>query len=51
MNVSYLLACDFNRVFEAECAAYPDAIRLYAEGRIRVTGGRLTTDNGDHPTA
>lgn len=29
------------RVFEAECAAYPEAIRLYAEGRLEITGGRL----------
>jgi formyltetrahydrofolate-dependent phosphoribosylglycinamide formyltransferase len=29
------------RVFEAECAAYPEAIRLYAEGRLEITEGRL----------
>jgi formyltetrahydrofolate-dependent phosphoribosylglycinamide formyltransferase len=29
------------RVFEAECAAYPEAIRLYAAGRVEVDGGRV----------
>ncbi|MAG93876.1 MAG: phosphoribosylglycinamide formyltransferase, partial [Planctomycetaceae bacterium] len=29
------------RVFEAECGAYPEAIRLFASGRIEVTGTRL----------
>lgn len=28
------------RVFEAECALYPQAIRLYAEGRIHLDGTR-----------
>lgn len=28
------------RVFEAECEAYPEAIRLFAEGRIRVEDNR-----------
>lgn len=31
------------RVFEAECEAYPEAIRLIAEGRIRVDGRRVRT--------
>jgi formyltetrahydrofolate-dependent phosphoribosylglycinamide formyltransferase len=31
------------RVFEAECEAYPEAIRLYAEGRLRVEGSRVHT--------
>jgi phosphoribosylglycinamide formyltransferase-1 len=26
------------RVFEQECVAYPEAIRLYAAGRLRVEG-------------
>lgn len=26
------------RVFEAECSAYPDAIQLFAQGRVRVDG-------------
>jgi phosphoribosylglycinamide formyltransferase-1 len=26
------------RVFEAECDAFPDAINLYAAGRLRVDG-------------
>lgn len=29
------------RVFEAECAAYPEAIRLYAAGRLHVEGSRV----------
>jgi len=31
------------RVFEAECEAYPEAIRLFAAGRIRVEGRRTVT--------
>jgi folate-dependent phosphoribosylglycinamide formyltransferase PurN len=26
------------RVFEQECIAYPEAIRLFAEGRLRIQG-------------
>ncbi|MCS7015265.1 MAG: phosphoribosylglycinamide formyltransferase [Gemmatales bacterium] len=29
------------RVFEEECEAYPEAIRLFAEGRLRVEGRRV----------
>jgi formyltetrahydrofolate-dependent phosphoribosylglycinamide formyltransferase len=29
------------RVFEAECEAYPEAIRLYAAGRLEVDGRRV----------
>jgi phosphoribosylglycinamide formyltransferase-1 len=29
------------RVFEAECTAYPEAIRLFAEGRLEVQGRRV----------
>jgi phosphoribosylglycinamide formyltransferase-1 len=29
------------RVFEQECQAYPDAIRLFAAGRLRVDGRRV----------
>ena len=29
------------RVFEKECTAYPEAIRLFAEGRLRVEGRRV----------
>jgi phosphoribosylglycinamide formyltransferase-1 len=29
------------RVFEAECEAYPEAIRLYAEGRLRIDNGKV----------
>lgn len=30
-----------SRVFEAECEAYPEAIRLFAEGRLRIDGHRV----------
>lgn len=30
------------RVFAEECIAYPEAIGLYAEGRLQVEGGRVT---------
>jgi formyltetrahydrofolate-dependent phosphoribosylglycinamide formyltransferase len=29
------------RVFAAECLLYPEAIRLFAEGRVRLVGGRV----------
>lgn len=29
------------RVFEAECEAYPEAIRLFAEGRLRMDSGKV----------
>jgi formyltetrahydrofolate-dependent phosphoribosylglycinamide formyltransferase len=29
------------RIFEQECEAYPEAIRLFAEGRLRVEGRRV----------
>lgn len=29
------------RVFVAECEAYPEAIRLYAQGRLRIEGRRV----------
>ncbi len=29
------------RVFEQECIAYPEAIRLFAEGRLRIEEGRV----------
>lgn len=32
------------RVFEQECAALPDAIRLFGTGRLRVVGRRVTVD-------
>jgi folate-dependent phosphoribosylglycinamide formyltransferase PurN len=28
-------------VFEKECEAYPEAIRLFAEGRLRIEGDRV----------
>jgi formyltetrahydrofolate-dependent phosphoribosylglycinamide formyltransferase len=31
-----------DRVFAAECIAYPEAIRLFAEGRIRLEGRQVT---------
>lgn len=30
-----------HRVFAEECRAYPEAIRLYAEGRLRIEGRRV----------
>ena len=30
-----------DRVFEQECIAYPEAIRLYAAGRLEVVGGQV----------
>ncbi len=35
------------RVFEAECEAYPEAIRLIAEGRLRVEGRKVRIDSDD----
>ena len=32
------------RVFAAECEAYPEAIRLFAAGRLRIADGRLQVD-------
>jgi folate-dependent phosphoribosylglycinamide formyltransferase PurN len=29
------------RVFEQECEAYPEAIRLFAEGQLRIEGRRV----------
>ncbi|HMF14161.1 MAG TPA: formyltransferase family protein, partial [Gemmataceae bacterium] len=29
------------RVFEQECEAYPEAIRLFAEGRLQIEGRRV----------
>jgi phosphoribosylglycinamide formyltransferase-1 len=29
------------RVFEAECQAYPEAIRLFAAGRLVISGQRV----------
>ena len=31
-------------VFEAECEAFPEAIRLFAEGRLRIDGDRVVID-------
>jgi phosphoribosylglycinamide formyltransferase-1 len=33
------------RVFEQECIAYPEAIRLFAEGRLRIEGRRVHIDD------
>jgi formyltetrahydrofolate-dependent phosphoribosylglycinamide formyltransferase len=35
------------RVFEQECEAYPEAIRLFAEGRLRIEGRRVRIQGGD----
>lgn len=32
------------RVFAAECDAYPEAIRLYAEGKLQIDGDRVIID-------
>ncbi len=32
------------RVFEQECIAYPEAIRLFTEGRLRIDGGIVHTE-------
>jgi phosphoribosylglycinamide formyltransferase-1 len=41
------------RVFEAECEAYPEAIRLFAEGRLRIENGKVVTQmtEGGAPAA
>ena len=38
------------RVFQAECAAYPEAIQLIADGRVRVEGRkvRITASSSGH---
>jgi formyltetrahydrofolate-dependent phosphoribosylglycinamide formyltransferase len=33
------------RVFVEECVAYPEAIRLFAEGRLRIDGGAVHIDD------
>jgi len=33
------------RVFEQECAAYPEAIRLFGEGKLRLDGRRVFVDD------
>lgn len=35
------------RVFEQECAAYPEAIRLFAQGRLRLEGRRVRLLGGE----
>jgi phosphoribosylglycinamide formyltransferase 1 len=34
------------RVFEKECEAYPEAIRLFAEGRLQIDGRRVKIRSG-----
>jgi phosphoribosylglycinamide formyltransferase 1 len=34
------------RVFEQECEAYPEAVRLFAEGRLRIEGRIVRKDEG-----
>lgn len=36
------------RVFEAECDAYPEAIRRYASGRLRICGRRVMLTQPGH---
>jgi phosphoribosylglycinamide formyltransferase-1 len=38
------------RVFEAECEAYPEALRLIAAGRVRVEGRRVRIEGGAIPS-
>ena len=33
------------RVFEAECEAYPEAVRLYGAGRLRVEDGKVVIED------
>ena len=33
------------RVFEAECEAYPEAVRLFGAGRLRIENGRVEIDD------
>ncbi len=35
------------RVFEQECIAYPEAIRMFAEGKLRVEGRRVRRVQGE----
>jgi phosphoribosylglycinamide formyltransferase-1 len=35
------------RVFRAECEAYPEAIRLFAAGRLRVEGSRVAISGSE----
>jgi phosphoribosylglycinamide formyltransferase-1 len=36
------------RVFQAECQAYPEAIRLFADARLVVTGSRVRIVDASH---
>ncbi|HLJ12609.1 MAG TPA: phosphoribosylglycinamide formyltransferase [Planctomycetaceae bacterium] len=36
------------RVFAAECRAYPEAIRLYAQGRLEIDDGRVRIASAGH---
>jgi phosphoribosylglycinamide formyltransferase-1 len=38
-----------DRVFEQECEAYPEAIRLFAEGRLRLEGRRVRVSPEPRP--
>jgi len=31
------------RVFDAECEAYPEAVRMFQEGKLKIEGGRVAT--------
>ncbi len=35
------------RVFAAECAVYPEAVRLFAEGRLHIEGRRVRITGGE----
>jgi folate-dependent phosphoribosylglycinamide formyltransferase PurN len=36
------------RVFREECLAYPEAIRLFAQGRLRIEGRVVHVDDSTH---
>lgn len=40
-----------NRVFQEECVAYPEAIRLFAEGRLRIDGRTVHVDDPQYKRA
>ena len=39
------------RVFEQETLAYPEAIRLFAAGRLRITGSRVSVRGEPDPAS
>jgi phosphoribosylglycinamide formyltransferase-1 len=37
------------RVFEQECVAYPEAVRMFQDGRLRMVGRRVAVDRAEMP--